>query len=354
MMETEQTAGSCPTPGQAAVRTWLPSSTKGATRTPSDSASRFQGDGVRYKAKLIGMDPVPDAEGEKMCWDSMMKLKGCEAAARKQGKHKPRVWLKISSTGLKIVDERTAAVLFDHDRSRISSLTKDESDPRALAYIYQHEDTYTLFYIKMANLADPVLADVREVCQSADQETPQKPAETATQNTSLMLVNESPPSPAKVSSSSELMEVFAPTLADPPTSAHGSDQPESLVQTLSTSQILAMFPTQPLGGSPYSSPPYSPTSVPWGQQGPLGNQWAGPWSAMPGNMSAWAPPGVTVPPVGSLAQYVVNPQSGFMIGATTAAGFPAAPSSPTGYPTTLNFYPLTGAPGAPTLDQNPL
>lgn len=38
-------------------------------------ASRFSGAGVRYKAKLIGVDPVPDTHGDKMCWDSMMKLK---------------------------------------------------------------------------------------------------------------------------------------------------------------------------------------------------------------------------------------------------------------------------------------
>uniref|UniRef100_A0A674MDW7 Disabled homolog 1-like n=1 Tax=Takifugu rubripes TaxID=31033 RepID=A0A674MDW7_TAKRU len=48
---------------------------------------------------LIGVDPVPDAHGDKMCWDSMMKLKGCEAAARRQGKHKLRVWLNVSSSG---------------------------------------------------------------------------------------------------------------------------------------------------------------------------------------------------------------------------------------------------------------
>ena len=44
------------------------------------------------------------------------------------------------------------AVLHDHDRSGISSLMRDESDPRALAYVYQHQDTYCLFYIKTANL----------------------------------------------------------------------------------------------------------------------------------------------------------------------------------------------------------
>uniref|UniRef100_A0A3B4D043 Uncharacterized protein n=1 Tax=Pygocentrus nattereri TaxID=42514 RepID=A0A3B4D043_PYGNA len=38
--------------------------------------ARFQGDGVRYKAKLIGIDDVPEARGDKMSQDSMMKLKG--------------------------------------------------------------------------------------------------------------------------------------------------------------------------------------------------------------------------------------------------------------------------------------
>lgn len=30
---------------------------------------------MRYKAKLIGIDDVPEARGDKMCQDSMMKLK---------------------------------------------------------------------------------------------------------------------------------------------------------------------------------------------------------------------------------------------------------------------------------------
>lgn len=33
--------------------------------------------------------------------------KGLEAVARRQGKHKQKIWLKISSSGLKIVEERT-------------------------------------------------------------------------------------------------------------------------------------------------------------------------------------------------------------------------------------------------------
>lgn len=44
-------------------------------RTDEYLLARFQSDGVRYKAKLIGIDDVPEARGDKMSQDSMMKLK---------------------------------------------------------------------------------------------------------------------------------------------------------------------------------------------------------------------------------------------------------------------------------------
>ncbi|XP_035502435.2 disabled homolog 2-like isoform X2 [Scophthalmus maximus] len=319
-----------------------------------------------------------------MCWDTMMKLKGFEAAARKQGKHKQRVWLKVFSSGLKILDERTGAVLHDHERSRISSLTKDQSDPRALAYIYQHQDTYSLFYIKMANLADPVLADIKEVCQCVDQETPPEPTETPTQTSSLLLLNDdsdsekplfegvfsprpdsSPGQPNQVALSNELMEVFSVQMEEPlsPTQSSCTSQPDSPQSNLSTSQILSMFPTQPLGGSPYSSPPYSPTAMTQGQKGPPGNQWSGlavavaPWPTVSGGLAAWAPPGVAAPSAGS--QYeaggMVTSQPGVMWGGNT----PASPTTLNRFPTTPvpSFFAPTGATGAaqsapPSLDHN--
>ncbi|MEQ2164082.1 hypothetical protein GOODEAATRI_002915 [Goodea atripinnis] len=48
---------------------------KGQDRTEAGLIKRFRGDGMRYKAKLIGIDEVTAARGDKLCQDSMMKLK---------------------------------------------------------------------------------------------------------------------------------------------------------------------------------------------------------------------------------------------------------------------------------------
>ncbi|RXM98742.1 Disabled-like 2 [Acipenser ruthenus] len=82
---------------------------KGPEKTDEFLLARFKGDGVRYKAKLIGVDDVPEARGDKMSQDSMMKLKGMAIAARSQGQHKQKIWVNISLSGIKIIDEKTGA-----------------------------------------------------------------------------------------------------------------------------------------------------------------------------------------------------------------------------------------------------
>ncbi|XP_078474912.1 uncharacterized protein LOC144736181 isoform X2 [Lampetra planeri] len=74
-----------------------------------ERAQRFRDDGVRHKAKLIGVDDVSDSRGEKLCQDSMMKLKGFAAAARSRGEHKQRVVIHLSLSGLRISDDKSAA-----------------------------------------------------------------------------------------------------------------------------------------------------------------------------------------------------------------------------------------------------
>ncbi|XP_077096744.1 disabled homolog 2 isoform X2 [Siphateles boraxobius] len=127
--------------------------------------ARFQGDGVRYKAKLIGVDDVPEARGDKMCQDSMMKLKGMAIAARTQGKHKQRIWVNISLTGIKIVDERTGVIEHEHVVNKIAFIARDVTDNRAFGYVCGAEGQHQFFAVKTAQQAETLVIDLKDLFQ---------------------------------------------------------------------------------------------------------------------------------------------------------------------------------------------
>ncbi|KAM9734667.1 disabled homolog 2 isoform 2-T7 [Menidia menidia] len=127
--------------------------------------SRFQGDGIRYKAKLIGIDDVPEARGDKMCQDSMMKLKGMAVAARSQGKHKQRIWVNISMSGIKIIDEKSGVIEQEHPVTKISFIARDVTDNRAFGYVCGAEGQHQFFAIKTAQQAEPLVIDLKDLFQ---------------------------------------------------------------------------------------------------------------------------------------------------------------------------------------------
>ncbi|KAM7368721.1 hypothetical protein PAMP_013033 [Pampus punctatissimus] len=127
--------------------------------------ARFQGDGVRYKAKLIGIDDVPEARGDKMCQDSMMKLKGMAVAARSQGKHKQRIWINISLSGIKIIDEKSGVIEHEHVVNKISFIARDVTDNRAFGYVCGAEGQHQFFAIKTAQQAEPLVIDLKDLFQ---------------------------------------------------------------------------------------------------------------------------------------------------------------------------------------------
>ncbi|XP_069042208.1 disabled homolog 2-like isoform X2 [Lepisosteus oculatus] len=262
-------------------------SKKVTDKTPAFLMARFQGDGVRYKAKLIGVDDVPEPQGDKMCLDSMMKLKGREVAARQQGQHKQRIWLKVSTAGVKIMDEKSGQVELEHPMEQISLVKKDEFDPRAFAYIFGHKGIYKLFFIKMANAADPVIEDFKDVRQivpltmlnRVNGET------TPMQNSSLLLPDEV----AKAPKGLEELDLFGLTPSSPP--QHHEEKTSS-----STDELLAVFPVSPTAQSP-DSPPNPCSSVAGTLQQ---NLWstppagANPFTQLPA--TTWASP---APPAGA-------------------------------------------------------
>ncbi|XP_061913048.1 disabled homolog 2-like isoform X2 [Entelurus aequoreus] len=127
--------------------------------------ARFRGDGVRYKAKLIGVDDVPEARGDKMCQDSMMKLKGMAIAARSQGKHKQRIWVNISMSGIKIIDEKSGVIEHEHLVNKISFIARDVTDNRAFGYVCGAEGQHQFFAIKTAQQAEPLVIDLKDLFQ---------------------------------------------------------------------------------------------------------------------------------------------------------------------------------------------
>ncbi|XP_008943980.1 PREDICTED: disabled homolog 2, partial [Merops nubicus] len=138
---------------------------KGLEKTEECLLARFQGDGVRYKAKLIGIDDVPEARGDKMSQDSMMKLKGMAVAARSQGQHKQKIWVNISLAGIKIIDDKTGVIEHEHPVNKISFIARDVTDYRAFGYVCGGEGQHQFFAIKTAQQAEPLVADLKDLFQ---------------------------------------------------------------------------------------------------------------------------------------------------------------------------------------------
>ncbi|KAM9480576.1 disabled homolog 1-like isoform 4-T6 [Salvelinus alpinus] len=138
---------------------------KGQDRSEAGLIRRFKGDGVHYKAKLIGLDEVTAARGDKLCQDSMMKLKGIAAAGRSKGDHKQKVFLTVSFGGIKIFDEKSGVLQHHHAVHEISYIAKDITDHRAFGYVCGKEGNHRFVAIKTAQSAEPVILDLRDLFQ---------------------------------------------------------------------------------------------------------------------------------------------------------------------------------------------
>uniref|UniRef100_A0A8P4GIN7 Complement component C8 beta chain n=1 Tax=Dicentrarchus labrax TaxID=13489 RepID=A0A8P4GIN7_DICLA len=138
-------------------------SIKPEDRSEAGLIKRFRGDGVRYKAKLIGIDEVTAARGDKLCQDSMMKLKGMASSARSKGEHKQRVFLTVSFGGIKIYCERSGVLLHHHSVHEISYIAKDTRDHRAFGYVCGKEGHHRFVAIKTAQSAEPLIIDLRDL-----------------------------------------------------------------------------------------------------------------------------------------------------------------------------------------------
>ncbi|KAH8035831.1 hypothetical protein HPB51_009827 [Rhipicephalus microplus] len=125
---------------------------------------RFEGEGLLFRAKLIGSQPVPEARGDRMCQDAMTRLK---MVVRSSGEHKQRVQLTVSLQGIKIRDDKTGELVFHHPVHRISFISQDASDARAFGYVCMTQDGCHRFIgIKTEKAVGRFYSGDREHCVS--------------------------------------------------------------------------------------------------------------------------------------------------------------------------------------------
>ncbi|XP_024054740.1 disabled homolog 2 isoform X4 [Terrapene carolina triunguis] len=299
---------------------------KGSEKTDEFLLARFKGDGVRYKAKLIGIDDVPEARGDKMSQDSMMKLKGMAVAARSQGQHKQKIWVNISLSGIKIIDEKTGVIEHEHPVNKISFIARDVTDNRAFGYVCGGEGQHQFFAIKTAQQAEPLVVDLKDLFQviyniKKKEEEDKKKNEEANktvENGSDALTDQvdkiklgvdqmdlfgdmsTPPdlnSPTTAANDLFGSDLFASTATEAPGLTSPAAQP-ALVQT----NPLDLFRTSPtiapmagLGGLPATAP------TPWSQQSSVFNPAT---SVFPGSIMGAQPTSFTQPLAFSAPQAV--------------------------------------------------
>ncbi|NXV36159.1 DAB2 protein, partial [Rissa tridactyla] len=211
---------------------------KGPEKTDESLLARFKGDGVRYKGKLIGIDDVPEARGDKMSQDSMMKLKGMAVAARSQGQHKQKIWVNISLSGIKIIDEKTGVIEHEHPVNKISFIARDVTDNRAFGYICGGEGQHQFFAIKTAQQAEPLVVDLKDLFQliynmkkkeEDDKKKVSKTTETASNGSKALLADKAD----KMKLGADQMDLFG-DMSTPPDISSPTEAKEILLVDLNS------------------------------------------------------------------------------------------------------------------------
>ncbi|XP_054706142.1 protein disabled-like [Uloborus diversus] len=133
-------------------------------KVDKNSPSRFEGEGVIFKAKLIGVESVSGARGDKMCQDAMQRLK---LNVRNTGPHKRKINICVSLQGIKIKDEKFGNEIYHHPVSLISFISQDITDARAFGYVFGSlDEPHQFIAIKTEKPAFHVVLALRDLFQT--------------------------------------------------------------------------------------------------------------------------------------------------------------------------------------------
>ncbi|CAG7734249.1 unnamed protein product, partial [Allacma fusca] len=136
---------------------------KQSSRFDKQDPARFAGDGMSFKAKLIGILEVSGPRGDRICQEALSELKMAVKAA---GEHKQKITLHVALDGLRIRDEKTGDCLYHHQVHKISFIAQDLTDARAFGYIFGSPDMgHRFFGIKTEKSASQVVIAMRDLFQ---------------------------------------------------------------------------------------------------------------------------------------------------------------------------------------------
>ncbi|XP_043251789.1 protein disabled isoform X1 [Colletes gigas] len=125
--------------------------------------TRFLGEGMSFKAKLIGILEVSEASGDRMCQAALADLK---MAIRAAGEHKQRITIQVSIDGVRLRDEKSGVCLYHHPVHKISFIAQDICDSRAFGYIFGSPDTgHRFFGIKTDKAASQAAIAMNDLFQ---------------------------------------------------------------------------------------------------------------------------------------------------------------------------------------------
>lgn len=134
---------------------------KGKSIKERNDPDRFSGEGVTFRAKIIGTENVYDARGNRMCQGALQRLK---TAVKSSGDHKQKIILNISLEGIIIKDEKSGEALHCHPIHKISFISQDTKDSRAFGYVYGCPQTgHQFFAIKTEKSASQVVVTLRDL-----------------------------------------------------------------------------------------------------------------------------------------------------------------------------------------------
>ncbi|CAF3398186.1 unnamed protein product [Rotaria socialis] len=156
---------------------------------------------------------------EKMCLESMFKLKAC---VRARGEHKQKIKLNLTMGGIKLIDDNTKTHIATHETESISFAVIDPRDTRSFGYIYKASDESLQFWaIKTERAAAVIVLAIKEVFELAfEQFTNDEKAKTPNKSTVV-------PS-SSVSYPKQALQMQAPPQTAPVTSTTIQNVPVSM------------------------------------------------------------------------------------------------------------------------------